>query len=194
MSDGTGRDAPHIRGGGGIGHGPWGGTSPTRTGTLPRQATALRRRWVSGVAVVTVLDGDGGFRGVSVSSVLVVSVEPPIVAVALSLQGSVHQLLNPGTTFAVSVLDRSQTFLAERFAGRAPLPDTAFTGVPHRVHASGLPMMEDAIGWCVATVTQAIPAGDHVLVLGEIGDGAIAEDTDDPLVSYEGRFRSIEAE
>ena len=128
------------------------------------------------------------------SSVVVVSVEPPIVAVALSVHGSVHHLLDPGTTFAASVLDRSQTFLAERFAGRAPLPDAAFTGVPHRVHPSGLPVIEDAIGWCVATVTQAIPAGDHVLVLGEIEDGGMPEDTGDPLVSYEGRFRSIEAE
>lgn len=160
----------------------------------PGLAVALRRRWVSGVAVVTVLDGDNGFRGVSVSSVVVVSIEPPIVAVALSTDGSVHRLVADGTAFAISLLDDSQTFLAERFAGRAPVPDAGFTGVPHRVHASGLPVIEGAIGWCVGVVRRVIPAGDHVLVLGGIEDGAMADDTDDPLVSYEGRYRSLEAE
>ena len=96
--------------------------------------------------------------------------------------------------FAISLLDGSQTFLAERFAGRAPVPDGAFTGVPHRVHPTGVPVIEGATGWGVGAVTRVIPVGDHVLVLGEIGDGAMADDTDDPLVSYEGRYRSLEAE
>ncbi len=194
MGDRAGKAGPNIRGGGGIGHGPSGQTTPTRTGTLPLLATALRRRWVSGVAIVTVLDAEGGFRGVSVSSVVIVSIEPPIVAVALSADGSVHRRFELGTAFTVNVLDRSQTFLAERFAGRAPVPDATFTGVPHRVHATGLPVIEDALGWCVAAVTRVIPAGDHVLILGAIGDGAMTDDTDDPLVTYEGRFRSLEAE
>lgn len=157
-------------------------------------ATAIRRRWVSGTAIVTVLDCDGGYRGVSVSSFIVVSIEPPIAAVALSMDGSVHRLFAGGTMFAISLLEGSQTFIAERFAGRAPVPDAAFTGVPHVVHPSGVPVIEGAIGWCVAAVVRVIPAGDHVLILGEVQDGETPDDTDDPLVTYEGRYRALEAE
>ncbi len=194
MAERTGGAGPHIRGGGGIGSGPLSHGLPSSGATSRSLATTLRNRWVAGVAVVSVLDEDGGFRGVSVSSVVVVSIEPPIVALALSSDGSVHRLFVNGTMFAISMLDRSRTFPADRFAGRAPVPDAAFTGVPHVVHASGVPVIEGAIGWCVAAVTQVIPAGDHVLILGEVQDGATPEDTDDPLVTYEGRYRALEAE
>lgn len=193
MDDSGRQGAGHIRGGGGIVFGEI-GRNPAPASASPRGVmNAIRRRWASGVAILTVVGSDGGFRGVTATSFVVVSVEPPVIAVALSLEGSFHALLENGTAFGVSILDGGQTFLADRFAGRAPVPDSRFGGVPHVVHASGVPLIKDVVGWCICQVSSLAPVGDHILLLGELLDGGTGTDTDDPLVSYEGRYRSIEA-
>jgi flavin reductase (DIM6/NTAB) family NADH-FMN oxidoreductase RutF len=187
------REAPsNITGGGGIVFGDVSGGRASVSTSGSASMNAIRKRWASGVAVVTVVDADGGFRGVTATSFVVVSVNPPIVALALSSDGSFHRLFDTGTPFGVSLLDRSHTFLADRFGGRAPIPDTGFSGVPHVVHGSGVPVIRDAIGWCACLVTSQVPVGDHVLMLAELQDGGVIADTDDPLLSYGGRYRALE--
>lgn len=193
MYDRAPDSGPNISGGGGIVFGEMNRPEASASASPSGAMTAIRKRWASGVAVVTAVDRDGGFRGVTATSFVVVSIEPPVVAVALSLDGSLHRVFEDGTMFGVSVLDRSQTFLAERFAGRAPVPDPALTGIPTLIHASGVPLIHDAIGWCICSAASCAPTGDHVLVLGDVQDGGTAVDTDDPLVHYEGRYRSLEA-
>src|SRR5215203_4266655 len=89
----------------------------------------IRRRWASGVVVVTTVDGVGGFRGATVSAFTAVSLEPPLVLVCLDRSGRMSGMVPEAGIFAVSILESNQEFLAERFAGRAPLPDKVFTGV-----------------------------------------------------------------
>ncbi len=103
-------------------------------------------------------------------------------------------LVGGGTDFTVSVLERRHEFLAERFAGRAPLPDARLTGVPHRAATSGLPYLTGALAWFDCRVREVHDGGDHLLVVGEATAVGLGEDTDDPLVYYEGRYRAIEAE
>ncbi|HEU0164774.1 MAG TPA: flavin reductase family protein, partial [Thermomicrobiales bacterium] len=102
-------------------------------------ARGLRRRWASGVAVATAVEPNGGLRGVTVSSLMHVALDPPSLAIALATESSFHALLPEGAEFAISILDRRQEFTAERFAGRAPVPDARFGGVPHDL-VGGLPI------------------------------------------------------
>lgn len=193
MNDQAEGAGSNIRGGGGIVFGDV-DRSRASTGESPTSVmNAIRRRWASGVAILTVVDGGGGFRGVTATSFVVISLDPPIVAVALSSEGSFHKLFEDGTAFGVSLLDRSHTFVADRFAGRAPVPDPVFSGVPHTMlDGYGVPIIEDAIGWCACRVSTQIPVGDHILLLAGLVHGGTNADTDDPLLSYEGRYRSLE--
>lgn len=183
---------PRNRSGGGIVFG--GGTrSPGRDGAAPAHvAAALRRRWASGIAVVTAVDSGGGLRGVTVSSLMIVSEEPPLIAVALTAASSFQELTVDAATLGISLLDTVHEFPAERFAGRAPLPDANFTGVRHRIE-SGAPILHGSTGWCLGQVRQRQDLGDHVLILLEIVAGDVGPDSDDPLLSYEGRYRRLEA-
>jgi flavin reductase (DIM6/NTAB) family NADH-FMN oxidoreductase RutF len=151
----------------------------------------LRRRWPTGVAIVTVRTSEG-LRGVTVSSLLLLSVEPPLLAIALEADAEFQSLLPVGARFGISLLERSQEFLAERFAGRAPVPDSAFTGVPHRMHESGVPLIAGSIGFAVAKVRQRIETGDHLLLTGEAIDVELPPDSDDPMLVYDGRYRGLE--
>lgn len=154
---------------------------------------AVRRRWASGVAVVTTRDGDG-YRGATVSAFSVVSMEPPLVLVCLDRSGRMSELVPGAGAFAVSFLSPEQEFLAERFAGRAPLPDIELTGVPHTLAPNGCPVLEDAHAWLACRVSATHDGGDHVVVVGTVDAAGVGPETDDPLLTYEARYRRLEAQ
>lgn len=152
---------------------------------------AARRRWAGGVAVVLTRDGEG-YRGATVSAFAVVSLEPALVLVCLDRAGRLAAAVPATGAFTASVLDRRQAFLAERFAGRAPLSDAALSDVPHDVLPNGLPVLRDALAWFACRVRATHDGGDHVVVLGAVETVGLGADTDDPLLFYEGRYRGIE--
>ena len=158
----------------------------------PAAMRAARRRWAGGVAVVLTADGDG-FRGAAVSAFAVLSLDPGLVLVGLDREGRMATAVPAAGAFTVSVLDRRQEVVAERFAGRAPLVDPRLTGVPHRLLAGGLPVLDGALAWFACRVREVHEAGDHRIVVGAVQTVGLGPDTDDPLLYYEGHYRGIEA-
>src|SRR5436190_2210905 len=67
----------------------------------------LMRRFPSGVAVVTV-DLEGERIGLTVSSLVSLSLEPPLVGVAVSRQAALHELLRRARVFGASLLGERQ--------------------------------------------------------------------------------------
>jgi len=155
---------------------------------------SLRQRWVTGIAIATVVTNDGRYRGITVSSLLLVSEAPPIVAMAFSHAVSFHESLMIGGRMGVSVLEWGHEFLADRASGRGPIPDGAFTGIPYDRIAGDVPVIGGALARCACRVERLENVGDHILMLAEVIDGDLQPDTDDPLVRYEGRYRRLEAE
>jgi flavin reductase (DIM6/NTAB) family NADH-FMN oxidoreductase RutF len=153
---------------------------------------AWRRRWASGIAIATTTSADGSFRGITLTAVMSVSLDPPVIALALTVDGAFLEILRNAGRCALHILDRDQDFIAERFAGRAPVPDGAFSGVPHTM-VDGLPVLDRSLAWAIGDVERIDTHGDHALVLVRIQAGSIGGDTDDPLLSYEGRYRGLEA-
>jgi flavin reductase (DIM6/NTAB) family NADH-FMN oxidoreductase RutF len=158
---------------------------------MPEAVRAARRRWAGGVAVVITRDGDG-FRGATVGAFAVVSLVPPLVLVCLDREGRMSKLVPATGAFTVSILDRRHEFFAERFAGRAPLADARLTGIPHELALGGLPVLIGALAWFDCRVQAVHDGGDHVIVVGTVSAVGVGEDSDDPLVYYEGRYRSLE--
>jgi flavin reductase (DIM6/NTAB) family NADH-FMN oxidoreductase RutF len=123
---------------------------------------------------------------------MVVSESPALVALAVRSDGEFASFLEPGTALSLSLLEAEHEFVAERFAGRAPLPDRMLSGVRHEMDGD-LPIIGGALGWCRGELTQIVPAGDHLLAVLEVSRGGLGPDTDDPLLRYEGRYRRLEA-
>jgi flavin reductase (DIM6/NTAB) family NADH-FMN oxidoreductase RutF len=166
---------------------------------LPGSADAMRavrRRWATGVAVLTSgeeVDGAVQYRGATVSSFQVVSLEPPLVAVLLERLGATGAMILRSRCFAVSVLDRALEFQADRFAGLAPTAPADFAGIPHTIVATGAPVLDGALAWFDCRLERVVELGDHQLLLGRVERVGMAPDTDDPLLTYEGSYRRIEA-
>lgn len=187
------RDDRSIQGGGGITHGEGVRSTADEANDPVELMRLFRRRWTSGVAILTTGEPDN-WRGITLNAVMPVSLEPPLVAVAVAASGEFAARLRDGQRCAVSILQRSQVFLSERFAGRAPLPDPSFTGVPFDLDDAGVPLIRGAAGCLSARVTSLTPAGDHVLVMLAAEGGVIGPDEDDPLVSYEAAYRGLEVD
>ena len=127
---------------------------------------ALMRRFPAGVAVVTV-DVEGERLGLTVGSLVSLSVEPPLVGVSVSRTAALHELLRRAGAFAASLLAEGQEALAQHFARGVP-PLAHWRGVPVRDDAEDAPLVDGAIGWLRCRLWREYEAGDHTLFVGEV--------------------------
>ena len=106
---------------------------------------ALFREIPSPVAVVTV-DVSGQAAGLTVDSFVPLSLEPPLVGLALRRHAALHELVREAGAFAVSVLASGQEHLAQHFARGVP-PIALWTGIETSRGELGAPLLDGALGW-----------------------------------------------
>ena len=149
---------------------------------------ALMRRFPHGVAVLTV-DAGGERLGLTVDSLVSLSLDPPLVGVSVSRQAAMHELLREAGGFAVSLLAAGQEDVAQHFARGVP-PIAHWHGIATRADAAGAPLLEGALGWLECRVAAEHAAGDHTLFVGEVlsVEGGLAAP---PLVHVESGYRSL---
>jgi flavin reductase len=145
------------------------------------------RRHPAGVSVVTV-DAQGQRVGLTVATLVSLSLEPPLVGVAVARQAALHELLREARAFAVSLLAADQEWLAEHFARGVP-PIAMWKGVAATEGALGAPLLDGALGWLECRVAEELAAGTHTFFVGEVV-AATEGDEGVPLVRLGGSFRS----
>ena len=101
------------------------------------------RRVPAGVAVVTV-ETDGRAVGLTVASLVSLSLDPPLVGFAIRRDAALHELLRESQELAVSILAAGQEHLAQHFARGVP-PIALWERIPLRdPDAHGPPQLADA--------------------------------------------------
>ena len=98
----------------------------------------VMRRFPSGVAVVTV-NVDGTLLGQTVSALVSLSLDPPLVGISIARQAQLHELLREAGGFAVSLLAGGQEWLSQHFARSVP-PIAMWHGVAHHEGSEGAPL------------------------------------------------------
>lgn len=157
-----------------------------------RGARWLRRHVAASVAVVTTRVG-AIFRGVTVNAWLVASVDPSLLAVSIEVDSQMDGWLQESGIFVLNLLPWTQQFLADQFAGFAPLASPTLRGIDHIFSDTGAPALEAAIAWADCVVVSSMETGDHRLFVGEIralGRGRGQED--DPLLYFLNRYRRLD--
>ena len=125
----------------------------------------LMRYWPHGVSVLSV-DYEGDRMGVTLSSLVSLSLEPALVGVSVGKQASCYELLRNAKAFAVSLLGAEQEEIARRFAAGHP-PIVHWAGVATR-EGKVAPLIEGGVGWIEARVVGEHDVGDHTFFVGEI--------------------------
>lgn len=142
------------------------------------------RQVMSGVAtpvsVVTSM-ADGLPHGTTVSAFASLSMDPPMVLVALDRNSDLLALVRESRRFAVNVLGATQSDIALKFARKGGTGK--FAGVRWEDHG-GLPRIPRAVGWLACEVAALVPGGDHIVALGTVRE---AETVDGQPLTYHGR-------
>ncbi len=162
---------------------------------MPVDATdfaAALAQYAAGVCLLTVRDGIDDV-GTTVTSVMSVSVDPPLVAVGLSAGGYPAEVLEAVGGCAVTVLASGQAILASRFssAGR-PSARHLLEGVPwSRAPASGAILLDGGVVALDCRLDRLVPAGDHVLALLEVAGVPVLDEGAAPLLRLRGRYVGV---
>ena len=115
------------------------------------------------VTVVTTAES-GTPYGTTVSAFASLSLDPPMVTVALDRASSVLSRILDAGRLGVNVLGGVQGDLATVFARRGV---DRFAGVPWRME-HGLPRLTEAPGWMACDLESVVEGGDHLLLLARV--------------------------
>jgi flavin reductase len=126
---------------------------------------AVMRSFPSGICVVTI-ESERHRTGLTVGSLVPLSLEPPLVGFALGHQAQLHELLRDAGEFGVSLLRGDQEAIAQHFARSVP-PIALWTGIDIREDESP-PLLRDALGWLRCRVRAEHAVGDHTFFVGEV--------------------------
>ncbi len=133
-------------------------------------------QWPSGVTVVTTVV-DGVRHGMTASSFSSVSLDPPLVSICLDRRLYSHGLVETSGVFGISVLAKDQAEVARRFAGMTGDVGDRFDGETWSTAATGVPLLDSALGWLDCRIVHAYPGGDHTIFVGEVLAGHAARRT-----------------
>jgi flavin reductase (DIM6/NTAB) family NADH-FMN oxidoreductase RutF len=148
---------------------------------------AALRMFTYALYVVTTTDGNE--RGAFTANWLgQASFEPPLVMVSVEADSHSLPIIRASGRFAVCVLESGQRELAGHFGKKHRHAGDKLEGIPHHSSASGLPIIDDALSYVVCNVTGELPAGDSVVVLGEVIEAAVLREGT-PLSMAEAGFR-----
>lgn len=133
------------------------------------------------VAVVTsAVNGEP--HGTTISAFTSLSLDPPLVIVALDHQSALLRRIKDAGRFGINVLGRDQEDWAMRFAKKG---EDDFAGLDW-AWEKGIPRLAGAPGWVACQSYGCLPGGDHTIVLGLVTDCATTPAA--PLVYHERTF------
>jgi flavin reductase (DIM6/NTAB) family NADH-FMN oxidoreductase RutF/DNA-binding GntR family transcriptional regulator len=143
--------------------------------------------FMSGVVVITTTDG-GAPRGMTVSAVSSLSLDPPMLLVCLNAASSTQEAVRSSGRFAVNILAEHQGHVAERFA--RPGSDDKFGDLETRPGRTGVPLLSGVLATVECRVAEVVGGGTHRVFLAEAVHAEATEGS--PLAYFRGKFGKFE--
>jgi flavin reductase (DIM6/NTAB) family NADH-FMN oxidoreductase RutF len=139
-------------------------------------------RIASGVYIVTVGQGDEK-DGMLATWLSQVAFEPPIVSIVVKKERPILSKLSFGSKLIVNVLGKGNMEIFKKFA--KPFASIAegmsrFDGLSVADNSDG-PVLSDSVAFLSCSVLTQTAAGDHIVVLAQVLDGALLN-ADEPMV------------
>lgn len=149
------------------------------------------RHFPTGVTIVTMQAPGVEFdHGMTVSSFLSISPEPPLVLISIDHRTTGHTILEKeGAVFAVSILSQDKMELSNRFAWLKD--ENRFGEGEWGTAVTGAPILKDALSWLDCTVYARHPAGTHTLYVGHVEATGVPAADEPPLVYWNRGYRRL---
>jgi flavin reductase (DIM6/NTAB) family NADH-FMN oxidoreductase RutF len=154
----------------------------------PDELRAAMRRFPAGIAVVTLVDDDRP-TGLTVGSLVSLSLEPPLVGVSIGHHSQLREPMWRAGRFVVNILAGDQAHVAQHFARGAP-PIALWSGVDIRPSDLPEPLLEGALAWLECGVRSQHEAGDHTFFVADLLSVELGR-TGPGLTYHGGEYRSV---
>lgn len=149
-------------------------------------------RFATGVSVVTTYDGDRP-AGITVNALSSVSLEPPLVMVALDRRRFITPMVRAAGRYAVNILGEDQQALSDCFAHAPVSPGReAFCGADWAAGPTGLPLIKACLATLECTIVETFSAGDHDLFIGRVDSLEAAPGDAEPLLFFRRHYLRVE--
>lgn len=143
--------------------------------------------FASGVTIVTT-NGPAGPAGMTTNAITSLSLDPLLLLVCFEQHSRTLAAVRTSERFAVNILRAGQEELARVFASKR-VPREKFDSVTH-AETHGVPVLDGALAWIACELRELLPAGDHVIGIGEV-IGMGTGEQGDPLVYYRGCYTTV---
>ena len=142
--------------------------------------------FATGVTLVTT-GGIAGLHGMTANAVASLSLDPPLVLVAVDKRALTLEYLARNRCFAVNILRLDQEEISRRFAMPGPKD---FSDLSTISGATASPILSDCLAYLDCKVVDILPGGDHEIFVGEILAGE--HHGGEPLLYYAGGYRRLD--
>jgi flavin reductase (DIM6/NTAB) family NADH-FMN oxidoreductase RutF len=147
--------------------------------------------FATGVTVVTTR-GEEHAYGMTANAFSSVSLDPPLILVCVINPSEGAEHITRNGVFAVNILSVEQEPLSRYFSSRdRPKGLDAFRDVPHRIGASGSPILNGAAAYMDCRLHTTHEAGDHLIYIGEVLELDVT-DGHEPLLFHGGGYRLLQ--
>ena len=148
--------------------------------------------FATGISVVTTWDGEKP-AGITVNAFSSVSLDPPLVMVALDRRRFITPMVRDAGRYGVSVLGADQQGLSDCFAHAPVSPGREdFCGAAWHRGPTGLPVIDNSIATLECSTVETFSAGDHDLFIGRVDSLEQHRDGVAPLLYFRRRYLRIE--
>lgn len=146
--------------------------------------------YASGITVIT-SHIDGEPIGFTCQSFYSVSMSPPLVSFSVMSTSASYPLIRRAGRFAVNILSDEQAGISNQFARRGT---DKWHGIDWRESPLGNPVIAGSLHWLDCEIHAEYPAGDHVIVIGEVKAMDLQQaSATQPLLYFKGQYRNIAA-
>lgn len=148
----------------------------------PMEQRRIMGHFATGVTVITTRKGDD-FHAMTANAVASLSLDPPLILVAVDCKATMHEYLKSNDGFAVNILTEAQEEWSRRFAAHGPKD---YADIPITTAVTGAPIFKEALAHVECRVVNVLPGGDHDIFIGEIVGGGSNDGA--PLMFYRGKY------
>lgn len=146
-------------------------------------------QFATGVTLVTTLS-DNAPWAMTANSFTSISLNPPIVMVAVTHGLVTNRAIRESGAFAVNILNDDQMWLAKRFGSRNR-PSDQFADVRTDTAITGSPIIQGCLAWVDCRLADLTEQGDHTVFFGRVEEMSL-EAHGDPLLYYSSGYARIE--
>lgn len=142
----------------------------------------------TGVAVITVPNGDRSALGLTVNSFASVSLEPPMLSWCLGRQSDLAEVFSTADNFTVNILAADQQDLSDEMArpGGHVLDASQFD-----IGACGGILLHGALAQFECHLHSRVDAGDHIILIGGIDAVSYCAKARAPLIYFRGGYNGL---